>query len=90
MKFKGMLEGLVLSVPLVFGNPGAVDTYAGTDNIPMALTNLSLHHQKSNLNSQDQAFENRVWFNYALFAGEAFLLYTGYSAVRRLLETKNQ
>ena len=92
MKFKGMLEGLVVSVPLVFGSPDLSQNkvYSSeTTRVPVASTFCIGRSEKSHLNLEDQAFQNHVWFNYTLFCGEAFLLYIGYSAVRRLLEYKD-
>lgn len=80
MKFKSMLEGLALSVPLILGSPGEYvsNSCAGEIN------NTSL-----NSSDEEKAFEKRFEFATGLTIIEGLFLYFGYRAVRRLMEPKD-
>ena len=91
MKFKSLLEGLVIGVPLVFGTVDNSNTsYASeSSNAPIASVIRVGSYQKPKLNYEDQAFESEVWSRYFNFSEGAILLYLSYSLFKRLGNLKS-
>jgi len=86
MKFKSMLEGLVIGVPLVLGTVDNTNiSYASeTNNVPIASIVRIRAYEKPKLNKEDQAFEGEVWSRYGNFCEGAILLYLSYSLAKKI------
>jgi len=76
MKIKSVLEGLVLSAPLVFGSIDIPNSNAYENNNPSAgsVCFVRGNHGRK-LNEEDQAFEHKVWSIYGCVAYGAVCLY---------------
>ena len=87
MNIKSALEGLAISIPLVFGNVDmpSSNAYASELNNPSIGSACFLNRASPRkLNDEDQAFENRVWGIYGISVVEVLLLYSGFKFYRHL------
>jgi hypothetical protein len=89
MNIKSVLEGLVISIPLVFGNvdisSSSSNAYADKLNNPPKSSACFVNRASPRkLNEEDQAFENRVWGIYRISVVEVLLLYSGFRLYKSL------